>query len=453
MSDRMRFSEMAGIGTVHEERQSIWPLNVVLFLLGLSVLGVAFAFLDTADARPLYNPWSYAIAAPIVLLLLSLVLSTLVSRVVEKSMQVAFLLSLLIHLVLMVAAVNVVIFTRMWPDVLDTLAAQREVLKREKLQAKQYHRLSSTTQSGSRPDYLKPVETEHQPTEVESASTPRLALARSERTNLVTPSPEIELSHTPHLLPRDQPATSTPSSTDQAVKLSRSDASTPRIDSSAPAALPNHLADLEAEAPAPLSPAEAALSRTNQRRSSELSPVPAASDVPLATSLGQSQPLEQRRELSAQEPTPDFNDLAVSLPRSTAGGALGAQAPSSMPVQGLDAVGVNDPLPSQEIVLGSQTAPQRRSSSHQSPASQLPLLGAPHSQQANELYSFSSGLSGRSPSELTRASQDGAAANPDVAGLYGAERDLQRSSPGRTSRPSPAVVSGLQAVQEQLAAE
>ncbi len=453
MSDRMRFSEMAGFDTGHEQQQPIWPLNVVLLLLGIAVLGVAFAFLDTADTRPLYNPWSYAIATPMVLLLLSLLLSTLVSRVVEKSMQVAFLLSLLIHLILMVAAVNVVIFTRMWPDVLDSLAAQREVLKREKLQAKQYHRLSNTTQSGSRPDYLKPVETEHQPAEVEPVNSPRLTLARSERANLVSPSPEIELSHTPHLLLRDQPTTSTPSTADQAVKLSRSDSTAPRIDSSTPLAPAHELAELEVAEPAPLSPAAAALSRTEQGRTSALPPVPTPSDVPLATMLGQQLPREQRRELTAQAPTPNFNDLAMSLPRSTAGGALGAQAPSSMPVQGVEAVGVTDPLPSQEIVLGTQTTPQRRSSTHHSRASQLPLLGTPQSQQADEPHSFSSGLSGRSPSQLSHATEDGVAAAQDIAALYGADRDLQRSAPGRTSRPSPTVVSGLQAVQDQLAAE
>ena len=453
MSDRMRYSEMAGIDTGHEDMQPIWPLNVVLFLLGLSVLGVAFAFLDIDDRRPLYNPWSYAIATPLVFLLLSLLLSTVVSRVVEKSMQMAFLLSVLIHLVLMVAAVNVVIFSRMWPDVLDSLAAQREVLKRDRLQAKQYHRLSNTTQSGSRPDYLKPVETEHQPTEVEAVNTPRLALARSERANLVSPSPKIELSHTPHLLQRDQPTTSTPSSSEQAAKLSRSDSTAPRVDPSLPLVPPTELAELDVTSPAPLSPSAAELSRSSQERTSESSRVPAPPEVPSAVLLGQSVPREQRRELPAQVPTPILNDLAMSLPRSTAGGTLGAEAPSSMPVQGMEAPGVSDPLPNQELVLGSQVVQQRRSSTHNSRFSQLPFMGAPQSQQADELHSFSSGLSGRSPSQLTQTPEDGSAAVRDVAGLYGAERELQRSTLDRSGRPGPTVVNGLEAVQGELAAE
>ena len=299
MSDRMRYTEMAGIGTRDEDMQPVWPLNVVLLLLGVSVLGVAFAFLDVDDRRPLYNPWSYAIATPIVFLLLSLLLSTVVSRVVEKSMQMAFLLSVLIHLLMMVAAVNVVIFSRMWPDVLDTLAAQREVLKRDRLQAKQYHRLSNTTQSGMRPDYLKPVETEHQPTEVEVVNTPRLALARSERANLVSPSPKIELSYTPHLLERDQPATSTPSSSEQAAKLSRSDSSTPRVDPSVPLVPPSEPTELDLTRPPPLSPSAAPLSRSVQERTSQLSHVPTPPDVP-SVALGQSLPREERRELSSQ---------------------------------------------------------------------------------------------------------------------------------------------------------
>lgn len=453
MSDRMRYSEMAGIDTGHEDMQPIWPLNVVLFLLGLSVLGVAFAFLDVDDRRPLYNPWSYAIATPIVFLLLSLLLSTVVSRVVEKSMQMAFLLSVLIHLVLMVAAVNVVIFTRMWPDVLDSLAAQREVLKRDRLQAKQYHRLSNTTQSGSRPDYLKPVETEHQPTEVEAVNTPRLALARTERANLVSPSPKIELSHTPHLLERDQPATSTPSSSEQSAKLSRSDSTTPRVDPSTPLVPSSDPIEFEMAEPAPLSPSAAALSRSGHERTSELSRVPTPPDVPSVALLERSVPREQRRELPSQLPTPNLNDLVMSLPRSTAGGALGAEAPSSLPILGMEAAGVSDPLPNQEVVLGSQAIQQRRSSAHNSRSSQLPFLGAPQSRQADELHSFSSGLSGRSPSQLTQPPEDGAAAVRDVAGLYGAQRELQRSTLDRSGRPGPTAVNGLETVQEQLAAE
>lgn len=447
MTDRMRFSEMTGIHAQREEMESIWPLNVVLCLLGASVLGVAFYFLDPADPRPLYNPWSYAIATPVVLLVLSVLLSMVVSRVVEKSMQMAFLLSVLIHLVLMVAAVNVVILSRMWPDVLDSLAQQREELKREKLQAKQYVRLSNTTQTGRRPDYLKPVETVHQPTEVEPVDTPMLALARSDRANLVSPSPNIELSHTPHLLERHQPATSTPSSTEQAASLSRSESSTPRLKTSAP--IPKSQV-IELSEPAPLAPSSSALARKTERQAVELSQVPALPNARSAASRGLTSPREQLRSPPAQAPSPSVNDTVISLPRVTAGGTLGTAGPSSLPVRGMESVGSAEPVPSQEVVLGAVSAQQRRTSAERWRASQLPELGAPQSLHASELRSLSSGSVGRSPAQLSHSQEDGAAAVRDVAGLSGADRDLARASISRSGQPSPTAVHEVDELLSQL---
>ncbi len=222
MSEQPRISEVSGIRTAAAEAEAVWPLNVVLGILGAAILGVAFSFLDTQDTRLLYNPWTYAIATPLALLGLSTLLSMLVSRLIEKSMQMAFLLSVLVHLVLLVCAMNVVVFSRMWPDVLDSLAQHREQLKRETLQAKQYHRISSTSQTGRRPDYLKPVPTEHQPTEIENVQAPALVLAQAHRANLISPSPQVEITHTLHLMERDKPASTLPMRFPHSASLSRS---------------------------------------------------------------------------------------------------------------------------------------------------------------------------------------------------------------------------------------
>ncbi len=212
----------------------MWLINFVLLLLGGAILGVAFSFLDPAETQLIRNPWTYAVTTPIVLLLLSLLLNSLASRVVEKSMQLAFMLSVLIHLLLMVYAVNIVIMSRMWPNVLESFAAQREQLKRESLQAKQYFQPSTKTQSGQRPEYLRFVPTEHQPTEVEQAEPPAIQLARSERSNLMTPSPRVTPTLSPHLLEREVPATSTPVPSDSSRALSRSELSRPDVRPSSP---------------------------------------------------------------------------------------------------------------------------------------------------------------------------------------------------------------------------
>ncbi len=223
MSQPVRLTELTGISTSADEAESFWPVNVALLLLGGAVLGVAFYFLDPLEQRPFYNPWTYAIATPVALLVFSAALSTVVSRVIEKSMQLAFLLSVLVHLVLLVYAVNIVIFSRMWPDMLDSLAQERYQLKREALQAKQYYRVSVTSQTGRRPDYLSPVPTQHQPSEIAESISPALLLARSERANLVSPVPKVELSANPHILERAEAQPSLPADSEQAASLSRSD--------------------------------------------------------------------------------------------------------------------------------------------------------------------------------------------------------------------------------------
>ncbi len=227
MSEYSRLSEMIGIAgdddTYDSEQPgSVWALNAILVLLGAAILLVAFYFLDSHDKRLLFNPWSYAIATPIAVVIFSTLLNKVVSRVVEKSMQMAFLLSVLIHLLFLVYAVNIVIFSRMWPDVLDSLAAQRQQLKLESLKANQYVAVPSNKQSVRRPDHMSYVPTEHDPTEVEQATSPAIQLARNERIDLVTPTPKFVPTTSPHLIERQQPSISKPTVGENAASLSRS---------------------------------------------------------------------------------------------------------------------------------------------------------------------------------------------------------------------------------------
>lgn len=536
MTDPVRITEMVGISSSDHDTESVWPLNFVLVVLGASILAVAFSFLDMADQRPLYNPWTYAIATPVALMGLSALLSLVVSRLVEKSMQLAFLLSVLIHLMLMVGAMNVVIFSRMWPDMLDSLAQQREQLKRETLRAKQYHRVSINKQSGKRPDYLMPAPTEHQPTEVELAESARMALARSDRANLVSPSPKIELSHSPSLLEREQSTTSLPSRSEQAASLSRSDVAMPRVANTSPTF---ESQSLDNSQPAPVSPSPAALARKSDNRRSDLSQAPAlqldvrgrqadaldrqipATSTPqfrppqqpqaidrqrladvqpsqqaadeLSVPEGASSPAtpaevspsnlssNQRRSSSARGGTvsplsrlpapesssaralnntltnrapqralsqsPAAGDTASVLPRSTAGGSLGTAAPSSMPVRGIDDVGITQPAPNMEARIESIVSNSRRSS-QASTMSQLPSMGTLGASSWNGTPSLSGGTDGRSLSQLTRNTEQGSAAVQDTAQFSGADRDLVRSALGRNGAPSLTAVAGVDSLAE-----
>jgi hypothetical protein len=227
MNSDYRLSELAGIrDSEREDPGSVWPLNAVLALLGAAVLAVVFSFLDSRDPRYIFNPWTYAVITPVALALISTLLRTLVSQLVEKSMQIAFLLSLLIHVLLVVYAVNIVIFSRMWPDVMESLAVQREQLKRESLQARQYLQFSGSSQTTKRPDYLQFVPTAAEPTEVKLEQRDEsLQLVPNEQSLLPSPEAQLERAAKPHMIERQQVAQAAPAIAQNPAPLSRSELS------------------------------------------------------------------------------------------------------------------------------------------------------------------------------------------------------------------------------------
>ncbi len=242
MSSSPRLSQLIGVSPQRdslqgnaEEQEPAWLLNAILLALGGVVIWIAFKFLKTDDPQLQYNPWSYAVVTPLVLVGLTLLLRNFTSRGVERSLQIAFLLSLLLHLLMSLYAGNVVIFARMWPDIFEELAAERKVLESQTQPAPRYHNVASP-RSEKRPDYLRYVPTTHQPTEVKDVSEDTLQLARALKTDLVSPKPDIEKSPTPHLVPRQKSQLPPPQANDQMAALSRSEAKLLRSSLSSPEA-------------------------------------------------------------------------------------------------------------------------------------------------------------------------------------------------------------------------
>lgn len=293
MTDNTRLADLTGITEQSDELSSFWPVNLALVVLGGAIMGLSFYFLDAADPRVMYNPWTYAVATPVILLTLSAVLSTFVSRLVEKSMQFAFLLSILIHLILLVYAVNVVIFSRMWPEVLQSLAREQHQLEREALQAKQYLKISSSAVQGRKPDYLRHVPTVHQPTEIKQADTPALELSRSDTADLVSPSPKRKQQPSPHLLERKLAQDSVPTTAAQLASLARSELELKL----APAQAINmpQASDISQSQPAPLQPSQDTMRRSRpsdlpSRQLPEPTPQLEPSPQPATPRLNRTQP-------------------------------------------------------------------------------------------------------------------------------------------------------------------
>jgi hypothetical protein len=168
------------------------PLDLALAILGVMVVGLVMKLLRFDDPRWLYNAWTYALGAPTGLIVISMLLRSFVSEQVERSIQIGFLASVIAHLLLMLLAVNVVLFSGMWPDATQEIARRL----RDSSRGNQFTQWSQT-EDRSRPEYLQPVPSElTRPNQAdirpsESVDSPLNAIREPLEAN-VPNSPEIE---------------------------------------------------------------------------------------------------------------------------------------------------------------------------------------------------------------------------------------------------------------------
>lgn len=217
---------MVGIRNRPSQTEATWPTNVALVCLGAAITWIAFRFLRWDDPRPIFNPWFYAVVTPLCLLSLSLLLRGIVSRVVERSAQVAFLLSVIVHLLLLVAAMDIVLPTRMWNALFDAIDQEKkQLLERERKPPLYFNLTSGASSSRQRPDFLRLVPTQHDAHETDLKDEAELQLARSEKTDLVTPVPKLEPTPQPFLIERQQPSQVLSASIDAPAPMSRAELS------------------------------------------------------------------------------------------------------------------------------------------------------------------------------------------------------------------------------------
>ena len=110
--------------TAPKNASSIWALDVCVLILAGLIIYLSIDKLSFSDPRWLYNAWTYLISVPFSALLLSLLSHFMLSKRVQKSIQIGFLFSLLLHLLLLVLAINVVIFNGYFPNALTKPTSQ-----------------------------------------------------------------------------------------------------------------------------------------------------------------------------------------------------------------------------------------------------------------------------------------------------------------------------------------
>jgi len=136
--------------------ERMWPLDVGLGMLGTLVGYTIISQLRFDDPRPLYNAWTYVIMVPVGVIGLSLLSRLVASRFLEKSAQLGFLASVFVHLVLLLMAVNVIVFGRYFPEAF-TGAQPDRVVKQKTVPD---YLFSSPTEQPTAPDWSKPVDAE-----------------------------------------------------------------------------------------------------------------------------------------------------------------------------------------------------------------------------------------------------------------------------------------------------
>ena len=135
---------------------AMWPFDLALGAISTLVLILVLRLLKFDDPKPLKNAWTYLIAVPGIVVVISMCLRLVSNRLIERTLQISFLISVAIHLLFVVGALNMVLFSRYWPDVYQSVTFESAP---KKVVVPSYFKPSAAN-SKVRPEYLKPVKTE-----------------------------------------------------------------------------------------------------------------------------------------------------------------------------------------------------------------------------------------------------------------------------------------------------
>ncbi len=138
------------------ESERIWPLDVVIGALAALVIYLVIAQLKFDDPRWQYNGWTYVVAVPAIAILLAGITRVMASKHVHKSLQLGFFSSVLVHLLLMILAINVVIFRNYFPEALSGVKQERTPIHRTIPD----YVFRAANQTAPTPDWSKPVDSE-----------------------------------------------------------------------------------------------------------------------------------------------------------------------------------------------------------------------------------------------------------------------------------------------------
>ena len=247
----------------------MWPLDVLALALGGLVLFLIVTQLRFDDPRMFYNAKFYLIAVPAVSLALAFLLRTLTNRFLRKSIQLGFLFSVCVHLLLLIFAINYVVFSAYQP-----LASKGEERKRTPIRKTvPEHIFQAPQESEETPDWSEPVNAETTSRVIPKEQRQLPPVERSEpRLEVPKPRQPETRPMQKYLTERKQASAAQPMPADSPGKLARRQTQTnsPPQPDSQPVDVPAMPSDVAS--PAKAAPAERELADSSASRSSQQAP-------------------------------------------------------------------------------------------------------------------------------------------------------------------------------------
>ena len=194
-----------------------WPLDVVSLTLGAVVLYLVVSQLRLDDPRWWLNPKTYFVAVPLFSVSLAVILRFVFSRFFRQSIQLGFLISLIVHLILLIAALQYVVFSRYEPMASNGDSKQKPIRK-----TISEHLFRPKENNEKRPDWSKPIDSETSD-RVVPQELPKMPPLQQNDVELQMPNPKpFRQERTEkQLIKRQQPTSSQPTPANAAGKLAR----------------------------------------------------------------------------------------------------------------------------------------------------------------------------------------------------------------------------------------
>ncbi len=196
----------------------MWPLDVCIAALAGLVLYLIVSQLSFHDPRWQHNALTYVIAIPVIATVLAFLARGIASNYLRQSIQLGFLFSVFVHLLLLALAVNVIIFSRYFPDAFTGVKPERSPVSRTVPE----YLFKTPEERTTQPDWSRPADAQTS-TPVIPEEQRQLPPVEHTAPRLEIPKPRdpIERPMQKHLIQRDKLAESLPQPSDSPAKLAR----------------------------------------------------------------------------------------------------------------------------------------------------------------------------------------------------------------------------------------